>query len=185
MPPTSSRKTFFAPGDCKPVSMGRLFDNILSSSINSICSDSSDDGRSPKCEYGSNEKKSRNPPWFANESSASQHNSHASKKLSTQDTRLSPVIIEDESSWSNSSSGPMNNLGAATSQVKPASFRDRRRKGLSINLPPIQSDPHTTPPSPPIFCSKNVELRRKSLTERHFFRPVSEDEESKVSQHER
>jgi hypothetical protein len=43
-------------------------------------------------------------------------------------------------------------------------------------IPPPE---HDNPP-PRISSSRNVELRRKSLSERHFFRPVSEDEESSM-----
>mmetsp|Transcript_39501 Transcript_39501/g.94965 ORF Transcript_39501/g.94965 Transcript_39501/m.94965 type:complete len:182 (+) Transcript_39501:336-881(+) len=71
---------------------------------------------------------------------------------------------------------------------KPSSIRSRRRVGLSITVPPPPSDPHQSPspsyspygednPPPRISCSRNVDLRRKSLSERHFFRPVSDDSE--------
>jgi hypothetical protein len=38
--------------------------------------------------------------------------------------------------------------------------------------------PNNGRPPPRISCSRNIDLRRKSLSERHFFRPVSHDEES-------
>ena len=70
---------------------------------------------------------------------------------------------------------------------KPTCSRHHRRRkkpGLSISLPTYKSDDvHTIPPpcrenAPPLIsCSRNIELRRKSLGEQHFFRPVSEDYE--------
>lgn len=67
-----------------------------------------------------------------------------------------------------------------------SSFRSRKSGGLAVTSSATSSPPHPEeenlphyyPPPPRISCSRNVELRRKSLSERHFFRPVSEDEES-------
>ena len=68
--------------------------------------------------------------------------------------------------------------------IKPKScYRKRKKAGLQISIPPPPFDPHLPihygDDCPPLIsCSRNVDLRRKSLSERHFFRPVSEDEES-------
>lgn len=70
-----------------------------------------------------------------------------------------------------------------SSSTSTSSFRDRKPKGLSITPPEYQlpSNPQASPDPSPIYCARNVELRRKSLSERHFFRPVSEDDDSTIA----
>ena len=70
-------------------------------------------------------------------------------------------------------------------KTKSKSNRNRRKKaGLSVDTSLTSSDVHSIPKAerqdapPLISCSRNVELRRKSLGERHFFRPVSFEENS-------
>lgn len=72
---------------------------------------------------------------------------------------------------------------AAASSSKPprapgrSSIRNRKA-GLSVSIPKFPANPHEAPPvSGPgrIASPRNIELRRKNLSERHFFRPVSED----------
>ena len=70
-------------------------------------------------------------------------------------------------------------------KTKSKSNRNRRKKvGLSVNTSLPTSDVHTIPKAerkdaPPLMrISRDVELRRKSLGERHFFRPVSFEEDS-------
>mmetsp|Transcript_4389 Transcript_4389/g.9584 ORF Transcript_4389/g.9584 Transcript_4389/m.9584 type:complete len:223 (-) Transcript_4389:253-921(-) len=85
---------------------------------------------------------------------------------------------------------PLNPIKPTSSLLNPIklpknSFRNRKKVGLSLNTNNTNDDdddPHVVPLyggfPPPISCARNVELRRKSLSEQHFFRPVSEDEES-------
>jgi len=70
---------------------------------------------------------------------------------------------------------------------KSKSNRNRRKKvGLSVDTSISTSDVHSVPvpkaerqDAPPLIsCSRVIELRRKSLGERHFFRPVSFEEDS-------
>ncbi|KAL3756784.1 hypothetical protein ACHAWU_003534 [Discostella pseudostelligera] len=103
-------------------------------------------------------------------------------------------VSEDESSSSSSAAAAA--VTSSLSSKKPprrtstssstSSFRSRKSVGLAVtssatsNPPHLEEEnlPHYYSPPPRISCSRNVELRRKSLSERHFFRPVSEDEES-------
>lgn len=148
MPPHN----IFDSDDCDPVpSMGKLFNSLLSSSINTLTPMCNDSAVSPSCDV--NETNDEGP--------------HVTFVATPPDPQRPPRIPK----------------------TKVSTHRNRRRVGLSIDIPPYPSDPHQ-PHSvdvddidgmnlpPRISCSKNVELRRKSLSERHFFRPVSEDEDS-------
>lgn len=49
---------------------------------------------------------------------------------------------------------------------------------MSVSIPKFPANPHEAPPvSGPgrIASPRNIEQRRKNLSDRHFFRPVSED----------
>jgi hypothetical protein len=56
-----------------------------------------------------------------------------------------------------------------------SSFKTRKLDDLSVSA--TSSPLNLGSALPRISCSRNIDLRRKSLSERHFFRPVSEDEE--------
>jgi hypothetical protein len=78
---------------------------------------------------------------------------------------------------------------------KPRIINQHKLVGLSISIPSLMASPNQQEHSllPPlghsennnpiilpirIPCSRNVDLRRKSLSEKYFFRPVSTDEDS-------
>mmetsp|Transcript_26011 Transcript_26011/g.47834 ORF Transcript_26011/g.47834 Transcript_26011/m.47834 type:complete len:203 (+) Transcript_26011:114-722(+) len=185
--------------DCEGVSMGQYFNSFLSSSINRLtpmCNDSAVDsavvtpmscndssGTTPMC----NDSGPRvySPTYPMNQQPSSAHAtsgksctspSKAHRNTSTHHHGSSSVATDPDPRRP-----PLN-------PIKPkTSHRNRKKVGLSINVPTPPSDPHNLPSfhdgdyhphPPPISCSRNIELRRKSLSERHFFRPVSEDEES-------
>eukprot|EP01082_Thalassiosira_pseudonana_P010585 g9157.t1 g9157 contig36:13527-14012(-) len=154
---------FFKSSDCQAMSMGQLFDSLLATSINSMCSDNSVARvYSPTIEHTG---------------------SISSDSTPTKDVRSNEISSQDCT--------PIITAPKAVPRVKPplhrqsSSFRDRKPAGLSISASPYcydESNPQgpTSLPSP-IYCARNVELRRKSLSERCFFRTVSEDDESTLT----
>jgi hypothetical protein len=138
-------------GDCQAISMGRFIDTLLSTSINSICA-SADDARmvSPVEQYVD-----QTPPRSRSDKGI----------LDVSDEMATPTAANR--SYRHSQSLPVN-LGS--------SFRKRKPSGLSISAHDLSSVDLTKGHPSPIYCARNVEMRRKSLNERHFFRPVSEDE---------
>ena len=178
--------------------MGQYFNSFLSSSLNRLtpmCNDSAvDSAVTPMCNDGSgttpmcNDSGPRvySPTYPMNHQPSSAHatsgksctspsKAHRNHTSTTQHHGSSSVATDPDPRRP-----PLNPIKLKTSH------RNRKKVGLSINVPTPSSDPHNIPSfhdgdhshPPPISCSRNVELRRKSLSERHFFRPVSEDEES-------
>lgn len=149
--------------DCQVINVGRIIDSLLSTSINSICS-------SKECGSGRVVSPSVEP-FVEPHARTNQGVIDVSCEMATPTTanHSKPTL------YRHSQSLPANLNG---------SFRDRKPSGLSIsahNLSELDSsNPQSGPISlpAPIYCAKNVEMRRKSLKERHFFRPVSEDDES-------
>mmetsp|Transcript_21490 Transcript_21490/g.46688 ORF Transcript_21490/g.46688 Transcript_21490/m.46688 type:complete len:186 (+) Transcript_21490:214-771(+) len=169
--------------DCQSISMGQLFNSLLSSSINTLtpmCNDSAAGLRVYSPTYPMNHEDSSAPPTCAKA-----------------DSSCTPSSKVQNAQYSATSNKQHASLSVATSPdpkrpplnpIKPrASFRNRKKFGLSINVPPSPCDPHQLPvpqcenPPPLISCSRNVDLRRKSLSERHFFRPVSDDDDEESS----
>lgn len=162
--------------------MSHLFNTLISSSINTLtpmCNDSAIS--TPMC--NDNDMPGGEEDLRADDLDRSTKASNVSKTL---DSRRRPVSLSVATAPD--PRRPPLNPNKTKSTCSTISYRNRKKVGLSINLPPVTtSDIHTIPPpdhdNPPplISCSRNVELRRKSLGERHFFRPVSEDEESRAS----
>ncbi|KAL7471129.1 hypothetical protein ACHAXS_011421 [Conticribra weissflogii] len=174
--------SFFA-GDCHAIGMGQLFDALLATSINSVCVDSVVPAgpRVYSPTYQDAMKKGRSP---TSNCASVQHVPNMPR------SGLSPSGFNEghlDKYSDNDESEPMMNPHHSLSRPplhQPAprpSFRNRKKPGLSIQPPSSPSDRHESPDVPPIYCAKNVEMRRKSLSERHFFRPVSEDDESTAS----
>lgn len=141
-------------GDCQAISMGRFIDTLLSTSINSMCA-SKDDARmvSPVEDYVEG-----SPPRSRSDKGI----------LDISDEMATPTRANR--SYHHSQSLPNMN----------SSFRNRKPSGLSISANDISPN-DVTKAHAPIYCARNVEMRRKSLSERHFFRPVSEDDGSALS----
>ena len=163
--------------DCQATpGVGQLFDSLLSTSISTL---------SPMCNLSPGRVYSPTYPMDQQESSASAASTVALKfntcSACQQSTAGSSSVV--------TSSDPKRPL---TNHIRPQAmpYRNQNRKnvGLSLNVSTSTSDHpyhlpspppgHNGPPPPLISCSRNVEFRRKSLPERHFFRPVSEDESS-------
>jgi len=174
--------SFFA-GDCQAISMGQLFDALLATSINYVCVDSVEPAGPRVCSptYDQDEMKK------GQASASAQHAPNVprpavSSSSGSKERQLHQNTDHEESeSSSNPSVAHYNLLRPPLHQPAPRpSFRDRKKNGLSIQPPSFPSDRNESPDIPPIYCAKNVEMRRKSLLERHFFRPVSEDDESTI-----
>ncbi|KAL7550585.1 hypothetical protein ACHAWF_013801 [Thalassiosira exigua] len=155
--------------DCEAVpSMGKLFNSLLSSSLSTL-SPMCNDSTGPRV-YSPTYPMNHQPSQTSNVNSCSE----TSKTVGTRQTVPNP-----RTNVSDMRRPPLNPV-----KPKTISNRNRRKVGLSIDVPAFPSDPHQLPspdgenPPPLISCAKNVELRRKSLSERHFFRPVSDDEDS-------
>ena len=106
----------------------------------------------------------------------------AIKKLEIVRARRKASLLSSSGTTTASSNDPRR---PPLSPKKSKSHRNRRKKvGLSVDTSISTSDVHSTPTpeqhdAPPLISnSRNVELRRKSLGERHFFRPVSFEEDS-------
>ena len=142
-------------GDCQAISMGRFIDTLLSTSINSMCA-SKDDARmvSPVEQYVEG-----SPPRSRSDKGI----------LDISDEMETPTRANR--SYQHSQSLPDMN----------SSFRNRKPSGLSISANDLNTMDVTKAQPAPIYCARNVEMRRKSLSERHFFRPVSEDDGSAIS----
>jgi hypothetical protein len=142
--------------------MGRFIDTLLSTSINSMCA-SKDDARmvSPVEQYVVN----HSPPR----------------------SRSDKGILDVSGEMPTPTAGNRSKNFYRHSQSLPAnlnsSFRNRKPSGLSISAHDLTAVDLTNPQAcpAPIYCARNVEMRRKSLNERHFFRPVSEDDESDLT----
>lgn len=151
--------------DCQSMpSMGRLFNSLISSSLNNLpmCNDSA-------------EPRVYSPTYPMNKNYSPQS---SAVDLYAEDDGLLKSRAVHVGTSPDPRRPPLN-------PIKPkASYRTRRKSGLSIGVPSHPSDPHQAPAAehedaPPLLsCARHVEMRRKSLSERHFFRPVSEDEES-------
>ena len=153
----------FFNSECHALSLGQLFNSILSNSINSLA---------PMCNSSSSRVYSPTVPL---------NNDDPASAASTVRTNLHPSTPNTSPTKQRSTS-----LRPPLNAIKPRkSSRNRKVVRLSC-MPSLSPDPHMIPPpehdNPPprISSSRNVELRRKSLSERHFFRPVSEDEESSM-----
>mmetsp|Transcript_44472 Transcript_44472/g.94651 ORF Transcript_44472/g.94651 Transcript_44472/m.94651 type:complete len:210 (+) Transcript_44472:283-912(+) len=194
--------------DCQSsVSVGQFFNSLLSTSLNTLtpmCNDSAvspmcnDSGAvsSPMCDDSSMSPPMCNngssPPTMCNESpgprvySPTYPMNHQPTSAATSGKSHPPTSSGPRSLFATASAAtpPGNPRRPPLNPIKPKpSYRNRKKVGLSINVPRHGTDPHNLPAFdegeyPRISCSTNVELRRKSLSERHFFRPVSEDEES-------
>ena len=142
-------------GDCQAINMGRIIDTLLSTSINSMCA-SKDDARmvSPVEQYV------QTPPRTRSEKGI----------LDVSDEVATPKAANKSYRHSHSLPANLN-----------SSFRKRKPSGLSISAHDLTTIDLTKTNPAPIYCARNVELRRKSLNERHFFRPVSEDDESEFT----
>lgn len=160
--------------ECQALSMGQLFNSILSNSIDAfvpMCNSSSPRVYSPT--YPMN---NQNPTSAASTDKA--------------DLRPSTPNASPAKKWPTSLSIGTCPDPPRRPPLNPTNLRkscqNRKVSGLSISVPSLSPDPHILlppdhdNPPPRISCSSNVELRRKSLSERHFFRPVSEDEESSM-----
>ncbi|KAL3773531.1 hypothetical protein ACHAWO_000527 [Cyclotella atomus] len=143
-------------GDCQAISMGRFIDSLLSTSINSICA-SKDDARmvSPVEQYVDH-----SPPRSRSDKGI----------LDISGDEVTPATASR--SYRHSQSLPAN---------LNSSFRNRKPSGLSISAHDLTSVDLAKSPPAPIYCARNVEMRRKSLAEKTFFRPVSEDDESEFT----
>ena len=169
--------------------MSHLFNTLISSSINTLtpmCNDSAIS--TPMCNDNdiSGEEDLRTTYPMNGQADDLDRSTKASNVSKTLDSRRRPVSLSVATAPD--PRRPPLNPTKPKSTCSTTSYRNRKKVGLSINVPPVTtSDVHTIPPpdhdDPPplISCSRNVELRRKSLSERHFFRPVSEDEESRAS----
>lgn len=144
-------------GDCQAISMGRFIDTLLSTSINSMCA-SSNDARmvSPVEQYVD-----QSPPRSRSDKGI----------LDISGYEVTPTTANNRS-YRHSQSLPAN---------LNSSFRNRKPSGLSISAHDLTSTDLTKSPPAPIYCARNVEMRRKSLAEKTFFRPVSEDDESEFT----
>ena len=149
-------------GECQTTSMGRLIESLLSTSINSICASNY---------HTCGRATSPVTPFVETDSIADKGVFDISDDMSAPMTsqRARPQC------YRHSVSLPAN---------LNSTFRNRKPTDLSISPHDLSSydmsNPQAGPSSlpAPIYCAKNVEMRRKSLNERHFFRPVSEDDES-------
>ena len=141
-------------GDCQPIpSVSRFIDTLLSTSIHSICT------------FQDEERMGSPVEQYTQPRTQSDHGI-----LDVSDEMYSPATAK-------TSRHPYMHSQSLPANLK--SFRNRKPSGLSIT-PHDLSTVDTTKASShaPIYCARNVEMRRKSLHERHFFRPVSEDDES-------
>lgn len=164
----------FFDSECHALSMGQLFNSIFSDSINSLA---------PMC----NSRSSRvySPTYPLNNEDPASAASTVRTDLHPSTPKTSPTKQRSTSLSVGTSPDPPRR--PPLNPIKPRkSSRNRRVVGLSMSVPSLSPDPHMIPPpehdNPPprISSSRNVELRRRSLSERHFFRPVSEDEESSM-----
>ncbi|KAL3796269.1 hypothetical protein HJC23_008589 [Cyclotella cryptica] len=148
-------------GECQTTSMGRLIESLLSTSINSICAS----------RYHTCRAASPVVPFVETESVAENGVFDVSDEMSAPMTsqRARPPC------YRHSVSLPAN-LNSTYRKRKPTGLSISPHDLSSYDLSNPQSGPSSLPA--PIYCAKNVEMRRKSLNDRHFFRPVSEDDES-------
>lgn len=163
--------------DCQNIGVGQFFDSLLSTSLNTLSPMCNDSAVSPMCNDSSanstcdDSGPRAHSPMYPMNQAAIPGKPNATRTSKARSSRPNPVSV---ATAPDPRRPPLNPI-----KPKP-SYRNRKKLGLSINVPRPPADPHKLPPSPPIYCAKNVELRRKSLSEQHFFRPVSEDEESVV-----
>ena len=170
--------------DCESVSMGGFFNSLITSSINSLtpmCNDSASGPRVYSPTYPKYQKQSSVSSTIGREEADKTCGASAAATLSqARQQHHAP----DAACAAIDHRPPLNPAKPKAAKEATTSFRNRKKFGLSLNIPPPPADPHqppTSPNGPPrISCPTNVELRRKALPERHFFRPVSEDEESTV-----
>jgi hypothetical protein len=162
-------------------SMIQLFNNILSSSI-AMCNDNNVIGTSNLCNNIKGEGEDYQPSTTTNKETIS--TAAAIKKLEIVRARRKASLLSSSGTTTASSNDPRRPpLNPKTKSKK--SYRNRRKKvGLSVDTSLTSSDGHSIPKAerqdapPLISCSRNIELRRKSLGEQHFFRPVSFEEDS-------
>ena len=152
-------------GDCvSTASMGSLFNSLVSRSISTL---------SPLCNDSADYSSETQPKDAGHQE---QH----------------PVAARVPGNRNNINADNARPPRAAVPSSKPprapgqpgnrSSIRNRKRAGLSVSIPKFPENPHEAPPvSGPgrIASPRNIELRRKNLSERHFFRPVSEDSQDK------
>lgn len=158
--------------------MSQLFNNILSSSI-TMCNDNVI-GTSSLCNIKGGENYQQSSTTTDKETIST---AAAIRKLEIVRARRKASLLSSSGTTTASSNDPRR---PPLSPKKSKSYRNRRKKvGLSVDTSlPTASDVHSIPKAERqdapllISCSKNIELRRKSLGERHFFRPVSFEEDS-------
>ena len=158
-------------------SMSQLFNNILSSSI-TMCNDNVI-GTSSLCNIKGGEDYHQSPTTTNKETIST---AAAIRKLEVVRARRKASLLSSSGTTAASSNDPRR---PPLSPKKSKLHRNRRKKvGLSVDTSISTSDVDSIPKAerhdapPLISCSRNIELRRKSLGERHFFRPVSFEEDS-------
>jgi len=171
MPPLHDESDSHSPTS----SMSQLFNNILSSSI-TMCNDNVI-GTSSLC----NIKEEYQPSTTTNKETIS--TAAAIKKLEIVRARRKASLLSSSGTTTASSNDPRR--PPLNPKTKSKSNRNRRKKaGLSVDTSLPTSGVHSVPKperqdAPPLIsCSRIVELRRKSLGDKHFFRPVSFEEDS-------
>ena len=170
MPPLHDESDSHSPTS----SMSQLFNHILSSSI-TMCNDNVI-GTSSLC----NIKEEYQPSTTTNKETIS--TAAAIKKLEIVRARRKASLLSSSGTTTASSNDPRR---PPLNPKKSKSHRNRRKKvGLSVDTSISTSDVHSTPTperhdAPTLIsCTRNIERRRKSLGERHFFRPVSFEDDS-------
>jgi len=156
--------------------MSQLFNNILSSSI-TMCNDNVI-GTSNLCNIKEDYHQSSTTTNKETISTAA-----AIKKLEIVRARRKASLLSSSGTTTASSNDPRR--PPLNPKTKSKSNRNRRKKvGLSVDTSLATSNVLSVPKAerqdapPLISCSRNIELRRKSLGDKHFFRPVSFEEDS-------